>query len=113
MMPVSREESDPLNMPPWADGIQQSPSSTQVSECLMIVYVFWVLPGGLGQDFTLPMQGPGSIPGQGTSSYVLIVDLPGGSVVKRLPANAGGAGSIPGQGRSHRLQRTKPMSHNL
>ena len=27
--------------------------------------------------------------------------FPGGSVVKNLPANAGGMGSIPGQGRSY------------
>ena len=31
-------------------------------------------------------------------------DFPGGSVVKTLPSNAGGAGSIPGQGiRPHML----------
>ena len=28
-------------------------------------------------------------------------DLPGGTVVKNLPANAGDTGSIPGPGRSH------------
>ena len=28
-------------------------------------------------------------------------DLPGGAVVKNLPANAGDTGSIPGPGRSH------------
>ena len=44
-------------MPTWADWIQQSPSSTQISESLKVVYIFWVLPGGLVQDFTLPMQG--------------------------------------------------------
>ena len=31
-------------------------------------------------------------------------DLPGGAVVKDLPANAGDTGSIPGPGRSHMLQ---------
>ena len=31
---------------------------------------------------------------------ILIWDLPGGSVVKNLPANAGDDGSIPGSGRS-------------
>ena len=30
--------------------------------------------------------------------------LPGGSVVKNLPASAGDVGSIPGLGRSHLLQ---------
>ena len=29
-------------------------------------------------------------------------DLPGGAVVKNLPANVGGMGSSPGSGRSHR-----------
>ena len=31
-------------------------------------------------------------------------DFPGGTVVKNLPANAGGMGSIPGLGRSHMPQ---------
>ena len=31
-------------------------------------------------------------------------DLPGGPVVKNLPANAGDTGLIPGLGRSHILQ---------
>ena len=35
---------------------------------------------------------------------VPLVDSPGGSVVKELPANAGDMGSIPGLGRSHMLR---------
>ena len=35
-----------------------------------------------------------------------ISGLPGGSVVKDLPANAGDIGSIPGLGRYHMLQRS-------
>ena len=30
-----------------------------------------------------------------------VLDFPGGTVVKNLPANAGDTGSIPGLGRSH------------
>ena len=39
-------------------------------------------------------------------------DVPGGPVVKNLPANAGDMGSIPGSGRFHMLCRaTKPVHH--
>ena len=34
----------------------------------------------------------------------LLLDFPGGTVVKNLPANAGDPGSIPGLGRSHMLR---------
>ena len=33
-----------------------------------------------------------------------IKDVPGGSVVKKLPANVGDTGSVPGTGRSHMPQ---------
>ena len=39
-------------------------------------------------------------------------DLPGGAVVKNLPANAGDTGSSPGPGRSHMLGAAKPVHHN-
>ena len=32
---------------------------------------------------------------------MVVLDFPGGPVVKNLPANAGDAGSLPGLGRSH------------
>ena len=32
------------------------------------------------------------------------MDIPGGTVVKNLPANAGDTGSIPSLGRSHMLR---------
>ena len=35
---------------------------------------------------------------------VLMLDFPGGAVVKNPPANAGDTGSSPGPGRSHRLR---------
>ena len=38
--------------------------------------------------------------------------LPGGSVVKNPPVNAGDMGLIPDSGRSHMLQATKPTYHN-
>ena len=39
-------------------------------------------------------------------------DVPGGPVVKNLPANAGDMGSIPDSGRFHMLCRaTKPVHH--
>ena len=38
------------------------------------------------------------------SSEQHILNLPGGPVVKNLPANEGDMGSIPGPGRSHMLQ---------
>ena len=34
---------------------------------------------------------------------IIILDFPGGTVVKNPPANTGDMGSIPGPGRSHRL----------
>ena len=39
-------------------------------------------------------------------------DLPGGTVDKNLPANAGDMGSIPGPGRFHMPRATKLMHHN-
>ena len=33
-----------------------------------------------------------------------LIDFPGGTVVKNMPANAGDMGSIPGLGRSHMLR---------
>ena len=38
---------------------------------------------------------------QNASLRIIILDLPGGTVDKNLPANAGNTGSIPGGGRSH------------
>ena len=38
--------------------------------------------------------------------------FPGGSVVKNLPANAGGTDSTPGLGRSH-IPQSKPLRHNI
>ena len=35
---------------------------------------------------------------------ILVLDFPGGPVVKNPPANAGDTGSNPGPGRSHMLQ---------
>ena len=46
--------------------------------------------------------------GSGQSKILISTEgFPGGSMVKNLPANAGGMGSIPGAGRSH-----MPMCHN-
>ena len=42
----------------------------------------------------------GSIPGSGTVRFMHMRGLPGGSVVKKPPANAGDAVLIPGSGRS-------------
>ena len=39
-----------------------------------------------------------------TVAESLVVDFPGGPVVKNLPANAGDMGSSPGPGRSHMPQ---------
>ena len=39
-------------------------------------------------------------------------DIPGGSVVKNSPANAGDTGSILDPARSHRGGAAKPMQHN-
>ena len=38
-------------------------------------------------------------------------DLPGGTVVKNPPANAGDMGSSTGLGRSHMPRSTKPLHH--
>ena len=38
------------------------------------------------------------------SQKYLVLDFPGSTVDKGLPANAGGTGSIPSQGRVHILQ---------
>ena len=45
-------------------------------------------------------------------SLKMFEGFPGGSVVKNLPANAGGTGSIPGLGRSH-IPQSKPLRHNI
>ena len=50
------------------------------------------------------------LPGLLTRSFVR--NLPGGAVVKNLPANAGDMGSIPGPGRSTCYRATKPLCHN-
>jgi len=47
-----------------------------------------------------------------THTKALSWGLPGDSVVKNPPANAGDTGSIPGPERSHMLGATKPGSHN-
>ena len=52
-----------------------------------------------------------------TSLYIFsirnyMLDLPGGAVVKNLPANAGDMGSIPGPGRSTCSGTTKLVCHN-
>ena len=39
--------------------------------------------------------------------------VPGGSVVKKLPAKAGDRGLIPDRGRPHMLQRNEVLSLNL
>ena len=39
-------------------------------------------------------------------NMVYILGIPGGSVVKNPPANAGDLGSMPGLGRSHMLQNS-------
>ena len=41
-----------------------------------------------------------------------VVGLPGGSVVKNLPANAGDAGSIPGSGRSSGGEHGNPLQYS-
>ena len=41
-----------------------------------------------------------------------LLDFPGGSMVKNLPASAGDTGSIRGLGRSHMPGATKPRHHN-
>ena len=45
-------------------------------------------------------------------SKILTKGFPGGSVVKNLPANAGGAGSIPGLGRSLGEGTGKPLQYS-
>ena len=40
------------------------------------------------------------------------MDLPSGSVVKNLPANAGDAGSIPGWGRSPGEENGNPLQYS-
>ena len=40
------------------------------------------------------------------------VDIPGGTVVKNLPANAGGTGLIPGSGRSPGEGNGKPLQYS-
>ena len=42
----------------------------------------------------------------------VLVDLPGGPLVKSLPANAEDTGSVPGLGRSHTPLASKPVCHN-
>ena len=41
-----------------------------------------------------------------------MLDFPGGSVDKSLPANAGDTGSIPALERFHMPLSTKPLGHN-
>ena len=43
---------------------------------------------------------------------LLCVELPGGSVVKNLPANAGDSGSIPGSGRSPGEGNGNPLQYS-
>ena len=43
----------------------------------------------------------------------LLVSLAGGSVVKKLPANAGDRSSIPGPGRAHKLQSNSAAALQL
>ena len=42
----------------------------------------------------------------------LLQGLPGGSVVKNLPANAGDTGYLPGSGRSHRERNGNPIQYS-
>ena len=47
-----------------------------------------------------------------TEAYSLILDFPGGSVVKNLPASAGDLGSIPGSERSPGEGNDNPLQHS-
>ena len=42
----------------------------------------------------------------------LLLDFPGGPLIKNPPANTGDMGSIPGLGRYHIHRATKPVHHN-
>ena len=42
----------------------------------------------------------------------LVKDFPDGTMVKNLPANAGGAGSIPGLGRSPGEENGNPLQYS-
>ena len=44
--------------------------------------------------------------------YEALMGFPGGSVVKNLPANAGGLGSIPGSGRSPGERKDNPLQYS-
>ena len=46
------------------------------------------------------------------ASHAQLKSLPGGSVVKNLPANAGDASSIPGSGRSPGEGNGNPLQHS-
>ena len=45
--------------------------------------------------------------------YKVYTDLPGGAVIKNLPAKAGDVGSIPGLGRSPRVADGNPLRSEL
>ena len=46
------------------------------------------------------------------SKVVYLMDVPGGSVVKNPPANAGDTGSIPGSGRSPGEGNGNPLQYS-
>ena len=54
----------------------------------------------------------GSIPGSGTVRFMHMRGLPGGSVVKKPPANAGDAVLIPGSGRSPGERNGNPLQYS-
>ena len=70
----------------------------------------WRIPG-TGEPGGLPSMGSHRV-GHDWSDVVVVVVIPGGSVIKNLPANAGDSGLIPGLGRSPEEGNGNPLQYS-